>query len=86
MELLLHGMEPVLELGGDLHEVIVIELQIMVTLIIGADVDRPVSHAEVEQPAAVEVSPDAEGLQHEGPLEARADVDDGVVRQQLHSD
>lgn len=79
-------MEPVLKLGGDLHEMVVVELDVMRALVIGADVDRPVSDAEVEEAAAVEVAADAEGLQDEGPLEASADVDDGVVRKQLHSD
>lgn len=82
----LHGMEPVLKLGCDLHEMIVIKLQIMLALIIGTDVHRTISHAEVEQPAAVEVSSYAEGLKDEGPLEASTDMDDGVVREQLHSD
>ena len=79
-------MEAVLKLGGDLHEMIVIELQIMPALIICSNVDRAVSEAEVEEPAAVEVAANAEGLQDEGPLEASADVDDGVVGEQLHSD
>lgn len=79
-------MEPIFKFGCDLHEMIVIKLQIMLTLIIGADVHGPVGHTKVEKTTPVEVSSDAECLQDEGAFEACADVDDGVVGEQLHSD
>lgn len=79
-------MVAVLELGSDLNQVVVVELDFSLALVPGPDVDGAVGEAEVVGAAPVEVAADPEGLQDEGPLEPSADVHDRVFRQQLHSD
>jgi hypothetical protein len=79
-------MEAIDKLGGDLYQVIVVEFQVFLEFIPGADIDCPVGDAEVENAAFVEIVLDAEGLQDEGPLEAGADMKNRIFGQQLHSD
>ena len=55
-------MEAILEFGGDLDEVVVIEFNIVAALIDGSDIDFAIGEAEVVGGAFVEIAPDAKGL------------------------
>lgn len=72
-------MGSVFELGCDLNEVVIIELDLFGTFVSGSDVDLSISKAEVVGALAVEIPLDSKGLQNEGSFEACADVYDGVV-------
>lgn len=71
-------MEPVLKLGCDLHEVVVIKFNIFTALIDCPNIDLPIRQAKIIGSSAVEISPDAKGLQYEGSFEACADMYDSV--------
>ena len=58
----------------------------MVIVVPGSDVNVAISDAEVVGLLLVEIMPDCEGLNDEGATEASSDMDDGVLREQLHSD
>jgi hypothetical protein len=72
-------VEAVFEFGGNLYEIVVIKLYFFLVLVLGADVDGPVCHAEVQNSPLVQVVPDAERLQNEGALETCTDVNNCVV-------
>ena len=56
------GVEAILEFGGDLDEVVVIEFNIVAALMDGSDIDFAIGEAEVVGGAFVEIAPDAKGL------------------------
>ena len=72
-------MGSVFELGCDLNEVVIIELDLFGTFVSSSDVDLSISKAEVVGALAVEIPLDSKDLQNEGSFEACADVYDGVV-------
>lgn len=72
-------MESVFELGSDLDQIIIVEIDLFLALIACAHVDLPVGEAEVVGGSSVEVPFDGEGLEDEGSFEACADVDDCVI-------
>lgn len=72
-------MSSVLELSSHLHEVVVIELDIFLTLISGAYIHISIRKTKVVGPSAIKISLDSERLENERSFKACTDMDDGVI-------
>jgi hypothetical protein len=79
-------MRSIFELSCDLHEVVIVQLDILGTLEASSNVHTSISHTEIVGSSTIEIASDAKGLQDKGTLKACADVNDSVFGQQLHSD
>lgn len=81
MEVFLHWMKSIFKFGGDLNEVVVVEVNLLLALVSRSHVDLSVCEAEVVSGSTIEVPFDGKGLEDEGSLEACTDVDDCIIGQ-----